>query len=132
MSKTNKLFMMESGRSEKVSLGISLLQRQKMDETKVRSTLVKDSSVNGNLVRGLKSLANKNHHTKSQSSVSVQSGSSQNKKSQDPYRSTVSLLPRRDNNRDNTSNISTRSTRLISGSSSSQVSGRTITPTRLI
>lgn len=132
MSKTNKLFMMESGRSEKVSLGISLLQRQKMDETKVRSTLVKDSSVNGNLVRGLKSLANKNHHTKSQSSVSVQSGSSQNKKSQDPYRSTVSLLPKRDNNRDNTSHISTSSTRLISGSSSSQVSGRTITPTRLI
>ena len=132
MSKTNKLFMMESGRSEKVSLGISLLQRQKIDETKVRSTLVKDSSVNGNLVRGLKSLANKNHHTKSQSSVSVQSGSSQNKKSQDPYRSTVSLLPIRDNNRDNTSHISTSSTRLISGSSSSQVSGRTITPTRLI
>ena len=132
MSKTNKLFMMESGRSEKVSLGISLLQRQKMDETKVRSTLVKDSSVNGNLVRGLKSLANKNHHTKSRSSVSVQSGSSQNKKSQDPYRSTVSLLPKRDNNRDNISHISTSSTRLISGSSSSQVSGRTITPTRLI
>ena len=132
MSKTNKLFMMESGRSEKVSLGISLLQRQKIDETKVRSTLVKDSSVNGNLVRGLKSLANNNHHTKSQSSVSVQSGSSQNKKSQDPYRSTVSLLPKRDNNRDNTSHNSTSSTRLISGSSSSQVSGRTITPTRLI